>query len=403
MTPSPHPHNHISILGATGSIGQQTLDLIHQHAHYQLHSAVSNYRWEDMVDICEQFSPRYAAMQYPASHKRLQQALQDRNSDTQCLPYEDVLAAATSDPDVDTVVAGVTGAAGLPGVIRAAQAGKRIALANKEAMVLAGDTINHLCQQHGATILPVDSEHNALFQCLPDPRLAHANHNGLHKIWLTASGGPFLTRSLRKFDDITPEMAVKHPKWSMGQKISVDSATLMNKGLEIIEAMHLFGLPADKIDAVIHPQSMVHSFVEYIDGSFLAQLGVADMRIPIAYALSWPERVTTGTKTITPMEFGTLAFEPIDTERYPCFKHAKAAMHAAGWAPLVLNAANEVAVEAFLQRRIRFTAIAPVVEKSLNALASFGFDTATIQPLEAIIAMDKTVRAYASTACEMFE
>jgi 1-deoxy-D-xylulose-5-phosphate reductoisomerase len=386
---------NIALLGGSGSIGDSTLSIIDQHPHLILQSIVAQKNWQKVLQICQHHRPQYAALADPAANNQLRQALTQKNIPTICPDYEEAIILATQAPEVDTVVAAITGAAGLPGVFSAANAGKRLALANKEALVMAGETVKKLCAQSGAKILPVDSEHNAIYQCLPN-HLPQTPVSQIKKIWLTASGGPFRDLPLADFKDITPAQAIAHPNWEMGKKISIDSATMMNKGLELIEAQHIFDIAPQAIDAVIHPQSYVHSFVEYIDGSFLAQLGPPDMRIPIAYAFSWPERLTTGTQKLTPMDFGKLEFAPICNQRFPCFELAKQAMQTGGWAPLVLNAANEIAVDAFLQNQISFPEISAVVEKTLAKSAAFGFQTTDIQDIDAIMHMDTIVRNWTS-------
>jgi 1-deoxy-D-xylulose-5-phosphate reductoisomerase len=297
-----------------------------------------------------------------------------------CIAAIDALAA---DEDSDTVVAAIVGAAGLSSTIAAARAGKRLLLANKESLVLAGELLTAAARDAGATIIPIDSEHNAIFQCLPNAE-AHA---GLKRIQLTASGGPFRGRSRAELAEVTPAQAVAHPKWSMGPKISVDSATLMNKGLEVIEAHHLFGVPGARIDVLVHPQSLVHSLVEFVDGSMLAQLGLPDMRTALAVGFAWPERIASGVAGLDLLAHGRLDFEPPDLDAFPCLRLAYAALDAGGSAPAVLNAANEEAVSAFLQGRIGFLSIPALVEEALQ-----GMPHATADSLDTLLAADAAAR-----------
>ena len=348
----------IAILGATGSIGSSTLDLVERSPdRFEVVAVTAASNVESLADIARRTKAKLAVI---ADEDRLG-VLRERLAGTGCeaAAGEHALSEAASG-DADLVIAAIVGCAGLKPVMAAVEAGKTVALANKEALVTAGDLMIEAATRNGATILPVDSEHNAIFQCL-----AGSRKKDVSKIILTASGGPFRTAP-EILADVSPELAVAHPNWSMGAKISVDSATLMNKGLELIEAHYLFGLPSERIDIVIHPQSTVHSLVEFVDGSVLAQLGPPDMRIPIAYALAWPERLATPAERLDLAALGRLEFEEPDPARFPALRIAREVMEAGGAAPVVLNAANEVAVDSFLNGRIRFTDIAETVERALG-------------------------------------
>ncbi len=361
----------IALLGATGSIGGSTLDVVARHPDRFQVVAVSAHRdVAGLVARAKACGAQYAAIADPALESALVQALREAKLGTRALAGAAALDDIATLPEVDTVVAAVVGAAGLASTLAAAAAGKRILLANKESVVMAGPLLAAALSAGGASIIPVDSEHNAIFQCLPR---AYANDPALHgieRIVLTASGGPFRGRSAAELEHITPDQACAHPKWRMGRKISVDSATLMNKGLEVIEAHWLFGVPRERIEVVIHPQSIVHSLVAYRDGSMLAQLGNPDMRTAIAYALAWPERVDAGVAALDLGTIGKLEFEAPDTTTFRCLDLAYAALGAGGTAPAILNAANEVAVEAFLNGRIRFSGIATVVAATLEAVSA---------------------------------
>ena len=375
----------ITILGASGSIGVSTLDVLARHPErFHVFALTANSNVDKLFEQCVRFQPRYAVMVDPLAASLLEQRLQAVGSEVVVLAGAEALDAVASSPDTDYVMAAIVGAAGLVPTLAAARAGKRVMLANKEALVMSGQLFIDAVREHGAELLPIDSEHNAVFQCLPTD-----GKNGVEKILLTASGGPFRTWSARDLQAITPEQAVAHPNWSMGQKISVDSATLMNKGLEVIEACWLFGLPAERVEVVVHPQSTIHSMVSYNDGSVLAQLGNPDMRTPIAYALGWPERLASG---VTPLDlFATarLDFEQPDRERFPCLQLAYDAHERGGYATIALNAANEVAVKAFLGREIGFTDI-PVLVRDVMLQASTG----TPMNLEEILIQDEESRLH---------
>ncbi|MDR0182658.1 1-deoxy-D-xylulose-5-phosphate reductoisomerase [Lysobacter arvi] len=357
----------VAVLGATGSIGTSALDVIARHPQ-RLRACVlaAGSNAAALVELCRRHRPDHAVIADESAFATLREGLREAGLATQAHCGEAALEQLVGDEACDTVVAAIVGAAGLPSTLAAARAGKRILLANKESLVLAGELLMRAAHEGGATIVPVDSEHNAIFQCLPD---AHA-HAGLRRILLTASGGPFRGRRRDELGAVTPEQAVAHPKWSMGPKISVDSATLMNKGLEVIEAHHLFGVGGDRVQVLVHPQSLVHSLVEFVDGSTLAQLGLPDMRTALAVGFGWPERIESGVSGLDMLSHGRLDFEAPDLDAFPCLRLAFEALSAGGTAPAVLNAANEVAVSAFLQRRIGFLAIPALVEDALAALPS---------------------------------
>ncbi len=356
----------ISVLGASGSIGDSTLDVIARHPdRFAVVALAAHRRWEKLAVLCRRYRPLVAALRDPGAARSLEQALAGQGLPTRVLAGEAGLVEAASLPEADTVLAAIVGAAGLAPTLAAARAGKRILLANKEALVIGGAAFMAAVDAGGATLLPIDSEHNAIFQCLPpkygrDPAIA-----GVRRIVLTASGGPFRTRALSELANVTPEEACAHPNWVMGRKISVDSATMMNKGLEVIEAHWLFGVPRAAIEVVIHPESVIHSLVQYVDGSVLAQLGNPDMRTPIAQALAFPDRVDAGVDALDLARQRTLTFEAPDFERFACLKLAFEALAAGGAAPAVLNAANEVAVAAFLDARIRYTDIVAACAETL--------------------------------------
>ena len=349
---------HITLLGATGSIGDSTLDVIARHPdRFTVAALAAHTNAAKLADLCRRFRPPYAALSDPDAAQTLQQQLAAEGIATRVLAGAEGLAFVAALPEADTVLAAIVGAAGLSPTLAAARAGKRILLANKEALVMGGPLFMAAVAAGGATLLPIDSEHNAIFQCLPEGYARDPAKAGVRRILLTASGGPLRERPLAQFDAVTPDEACAHPNWSMGRKISVDSATMMNKGLEVIEAHWLFGVPRHAIEVVIHPQSVIHSLVEYVDGSVLAQLGHPDMRTPIAQALAHPERIDAGVPRLELPALAALAFAAPDLERFPCLGLAYAALDAGGSAPVTLNAANEVAVEAFLTGRARFTDI----------------------------------------------
>jgi 1-deoxy-D-xylulose-5-phosphate reductoisomerase len=322
-----------------------------------------------MLAQCERFKPNLAVMADTASANQLAKGLSERGISTEVLSGLSGLERAAAIPDAEIVMAAIVGAAGLLPALAAVRAGKRLLLANKEALVVAGSLFMAEVAAHGAEILPIDSEHNAVFQCLPPRGEVGLTAGGVKRILLTASGGPFRTMPLEQLSGVSPEQACAHPNWDMGRKISVDSATMMNKGLEVIEAHWLFGAEAEAIQVVLHPQSIIHSMVEYVDGSVLAQLGNPDMRTPIAHALAWPQRINSGVKSLDLFQVARLDFEQPDLQRYPCLKLAYQAIQAGGTASVILNAANEVAVDAFLSERLAFTGIARVVDETLQRLS----------------------------------
>ena len=359
---------NVAILGATGSIGGSTLDVIARHPQRFRATVLSAHRQvEALAALCAQHRPELAVIADPALEGELARRLRAAGVRCEVASGHDALAAAAASPLCDTVVAAIVGAAGLDSTLAAAGAGKRLLLANKESIVMAGPLLLQAMEAGGGVLIPVDSEHNAIFQCLPGGR-PHLGRSGVRKLILTASGGPFRGRSREQLGAISPEQACKHPNWVMGRKISVDSATLMNKGLEVIEAHHLFGAPADAIEVLVHPQSLVHSMVEYVDGSVLAQLVNPDMRTAIAHALAWPERVEAGVPALNLAACAPLQFEPPDLATFRCLALAFQALRAGGDAPAILNAANEVAVEAFLAGALPFLSIADVVEAVLAEL-----------------------------------
>jgi 1-deoxy-D-xylulose 5-phosphate reductoisomerase len=381
----------LTILGSTGSIGESTLDVVSRHPEKFRVFALAGHRQVDKLAAqCKQFRPEYAVVGDAGHAAELEKKLKQEGIDTQVLYGAQALIDVASADEVSGVMCAIVGAAGLPSALAAAQKGKTIYLANKETLVVSGALFMETARQNGATVLPIDSEHNAIFQVLPRDYTGRLNEHGINSIILTASGGPFLNTDLSTFDSITPEQAVKHPNWSMGRKISVDSASMMNKGLELIEAHWLFNCPPEKLEVVIHPQSVIHSMVRYRDGSVLAQLGNPDMRTPIAYCLGLPERIDSG---VGELDFGALSaltFQKPDFDRFPCLKLAYQAMNAGGAAPCVLNAANEVAVAAFLDKRIKFTDIAKVVAHCLAQDFSDGrYD------IEGLLAQDAQTRRQA--------
>jgi 1-deoxy-D-xylulose-5-phosphate reductoisomerase len=360
----------LAILGATGSVGVSTLDVVARNpGRFAVRALTGCRNWPLLLQQCRRFRPAVAVLADPAAARALAAAVEAEGLPVTVESGPEALSAAASRSDVELVMAAIVGAAGLLPTLAAAQAGKRVLLANKEAVVMAGGLLRAALAASGGGLLPIDSEHNALFQCLPPGQSADMNGAGVLRLVLTASGGPFLDLPAEEFSGITPEAACRHPNWEMGRKISVDSATMMNKGLEIIEACWLFGVDPGQVDVVIHPESIVHSLVEYRDGSMLAQLGHPDMRTPIAHALAWPERIDSGVASLDLAMLGRLNFRPAETRRFPCLGLAMAAAESGGAAPIVLNAANEAAVAAFLDGRIRFTAIAPVIEA---VLAQYG-------------------------------
>ncbi|PWG63971.1 1-deoxy-D-xylulose-5-phosphate reductoisomerase [Sediminicurvatus halobius] len=383
----------ISILGATGSIGGSTLDVIARHPdRYRVEALTANRDVDAMAALCARFRPALAVMADAGAARALAARLEP-GSPTRVAAGAEGLAEAAAGGGADTVVAAIVGAAGLAPTLAAVRAGRRVLLANKEALVVAGALFMAEVAAHGAELLPVDSEHNGVFQCLYASGGAVAGAAGVERILLTASGGPFRERAPETLGAVTPEEACAHPTWSMGRKISVDSATMMNKGLEVIEACWLFAMEPDRVGVVIHPQSLVHALVRYRDGSVLAQLGQPDMRTPIAQALAWPERIDSGVAPLDLMAVGRLDFEAPDLRRFPCLGLAEAALRAGGSAPAALNGANEVAVAAFLEGRLGFTGIAAVIETTLEAMPAGAADS-----LDDLLAAEGEARRLAGAA-----
>ncbi|TQK03347.1 1-deoxy-D-xylulose-5-phosphate reductoisomerase [Herbaspirillum sp. SJZ107] len=379
----------ITILGATGSIGVSTLDVLARHPEtYRVAALSAHGRVDELAAQCRQFRPQRAVVGSAEAATRLRELLAGLDID---VDYgERALCEIASSADTDTVMAAIVGAAGLAPTLAAARAGKKVLLANKEALVMSGQLFMDAVREHKATLLPIDSEHNAIFQSLPAHYARDLDAAGVSKILLTASGGPFLQRAVETLEHVTPEEACKHPNWSMGRKISVDSATMMNKGLEVIEAHWLFGAPADRIEVLIHPQSVIHSMVSYADGSVLAQLGNPDMRTPIAHALAYPERIVSGVAPLDLTAWSALQFHQPDFARFPCLALAFDALRAGGTAPALLNAANEVAVQAFLDRRIGFRDIDRVVRRVMDDNPH-----GAASSIEAVMAQDARARAAA--------
>ncbi|MGB2533271.1 MAG: 1-deoxy-D-xylulose-5-phosphate reductoisomerase [Porticoccaceae bacterium] len=374
----------ITILGSTGSIGRSTLDVIGQHPDkYRVFALTGQSQLKLLAQQSVAFKAKYAVVTDEASAKQLSQLIQDLKGQTEVLFGEQALSDVASSSQVQIVMAAIVGAAGLLPTLSAVESSKKVLLANKESLVMAGSIFMRAVQQHTADLLPIDSEHNAIFQCLPSNK-GENSQNAVKKIILSASGGPFRNWTAEQMQSVTPEQACAHPNWSMGNKISVDSASMMNKGLECIEAKWLFDTDMKNIDVLIHPQSIVHSLVQYIDGSVLAQLGNPDMRTPIAHGLAWPQRISSSVADLDLAEIAKLTFEQPDLERFPCLKLAYQAAEAAGDAPAVLNAANEIAVDAFLNQRIGFTDIAKVVDQTLNTFDFFEPDSlAAVQESDA--------------------
>lgn len=378
----------VTILGATGSIGVSTLDVLARHPQrYRVVALTANTQAERLFEQCQRFHPEKAVLRDAAAAARLEHMVRQAGLHTQVLAGPAALELVAREPGSDIVMAAIVGAAGLLPVLEAVRAGKRLLLANKEPLVMSGPVLMQAARASGAEILPIDSEHNAIFQCMPAGYRTGDKPAGVRRILLTCSGGPFLNTPADELHKATPDAACAHPRWAMGRKISVDSATLMNKGLELIEACRLFDVPPEQVQIVIHPQSVIHSMVEYTDGSVLAQLGNPDMRTPIAHALAWPERIESGVRQLDLFDIARLDFAPPDLTRFPCLSLAQAAARAGGTAPAILNAANEVAVNAFLEGRIRFTDIAGVIEHALTDVRVS--DDAS---LESILASDALAR-----------
>ncbi|MBT8519727.1 1-deoxy-D-xylulose-5-phosphate reductoisomerase [Polynucleobacter paneuropaeus] len=383
----------IAILGSTGSIGTNTLDVIRAHPErFEVVALTAAKQVERLAEQCVEFKPRVAVVSDAGSAKKLCELLLAKQVSTQVLYGPDALITAVLESDCDTVMAAIVGAAGLLPTLAAAKAGKRILLANKEALVMSGNLFMDAVRQGGGELLPIDSEHNAIFQCLPvHYSKSPSQHHGVEELWLTASGGPFRNTPIAELSKVTPEQACAHPNWVMGRKISVDSATMMNKGLEVIEAYWLFGLPIEKIQVLIHPQSVVHSMVRYCDGSVIAQMGQPDMRTPIAYGLAWPDRITAGVQSLSLTQQAALNFMEPDLQHFPCLSLAFQAGKQGGTAPVILNAANEIAVAAFLDNALRYLQIPEVVEQVLNMIPP-----STPSSLEDILEVDAKSRVLAT-------
>lgn len=382
----------ITVLGATGSIGLSTLDVIARHPErYQVFALSGFARLSELQALCVRHAPRFAVVPEQNAAQVLQESLRAAGLVTRVLVGEEGLCQVASDPEVDTVMAAIVGAAGLRPTLAAVEAGKKILLANKEALVMSGALFMHAVRKSGSVLLPIDSEHNAIFQCMPQDFSRGLGQVGVRRILLTASGGPFRQTPLAQLSDVSPDQACAHPTWSMGRKISVDSASMMNKGLELIEACWLFDARPSQVEVVIHPQSVIHSLVDYVDGSVLAQLGNPDMRTPIANALAWPERIDSGVAPLDLFAVARLDFEAPDEDRFPCLRLARQAAEAGNSAPAMLNAANEVAVAAFLDGRVRYLEIASIIEEVLNLEPVVAVDD-----LEAVFTADAKARVLAS-------
>lgn len=380
----------VSVLGSTGSIGVSTLDVIARHPErYRAVALTAHRNVERMQEQCLKFKPDYAVMVDEQAAEQLRAALHNQAPQIEVLSGEAGLEQVSRCEQADYVMAAIVGAAGLPPALAAVRSGKRILLANKEALVMSGQLFMDEVAKHGAELLPIDSEHNAIFQCMPGNFTEGLPQVGVEKILLTASGGPFRTMPLQELDAVTPEQAIAHPNWEMGKKISVDSASMMNKGLEVIEACWLFDTTPEQIQVVVHPQSVIHSMVQYNDGSVLAELGNPDMRTPIAHAMAWPERIGSGVAHLDIFEVARLDFEAPDLQRFPCLRLAQESMQSGGTHPAVLNAANEIAVEAFLDCRIRFTDIPVLIEATLAHLPA-----KTADSLDCIFEQDRLARSF---------
>ncbi len=382
----------ITVLGATGSIGISTLDVLSQHQdRYQVLALTANTQVDKMLALVHQHQPKYVVMTDPDAAEKLELSLRSAAMSVVVLSGVAGLEQVSVLDEVTVVMAAIVGGAGLLPTLAAVKAGKRVLLANKEALVMSGSVLMNAAQESGAVLLPVDSEHNAIFQCLPEHYADGLAHVGVKRLLLTASGGPLRNLSASELHEVTPDQACAHPNWVMGRKISVDSASMMNKGLEVIEACWLFNTSVDTIKVVIHPQSVIHSMVEYVDGSILAQLGSPDMRTPIAHALAWPERIAAGVRPLDLFDVARLDFEPPDLGRFPCLRLACEVAKQGGTATTILNAANEVAVAAFLEGTIRFTHLPKIIEQTLEAVSS-----TAAQTLAEILSADELARQAAT-------
>ncbi|MCX7120929.1 MAG: 1-deoxy-D-xylulose-5-phosphate reductoisomerase [Gammaproteobacteria bacterium] len=380
----------ITILGSTGSIGQSTLDIIARHPdRFRVEALTAHKNIALLFRQCVQFKPRFAVLKDEKLALQLKEKLREEKIKTDVLFGIDAIAQLAGDSASDTVVAAIVGSVGLLPTLAAVKAGKRILLANKESLVMGANLFMQMVRDHGATLLPIDSEHNAIFQCLPDNFLPGKKLAGVQSLILTASGGPFRTTPIQELKNMTPMQAIAHPNWQMGPKVSIDSATMMNKGLEVIEAFWLFGLPIENIQVLIHPQSIVHSLVTFDDASFLAQMGCPDMRIPITHALAWPDRIVSGAKKLDLAAIGRLDFEPVSLDRFPCVRLAYQALKAGGTATAILNAANEIAVEAFCNHQIRFDQISTLIDAVMQQA-----DIVDASDLNAILSADREAREF---------
>jgi 1-deoxy-D-xylulose-5-phosphate reductoisomerase len=381
----------ITVLGATGSVGLSTLDVIARHpSRYRVFALTGFTRLAELLALCVRHTPQFAVVPTAVAARQLQEDVRAAGLDTRVLVGEGGLCEVSAHPQVDTVLAAIVGAAGLRPTLAAVEAGKKVLLANKEALVMSGALFMQAVRRSGTVLLPLDSEHNAIFQCLPGNYASGLNEVGVRRILLTASGGPFRETPLEDLEHVSPEQACAHPNWSMGRKISVDSASMMNKGLELIEACWLFDTAPARIEVVIHPQSVIHSMVDYVDGSVLAQLGNPDMRTPIAHALAWPERIDSGVAPLDLFSIARLDFQAPDELRFPCLRLARQAAETGDSAPAVLNAANEVAVAAFLDRRIRYPEIASMIDEVLNLEP-----VVAVSELETVFEVDARARTLA--------
>ncbi len=381
------PKQKLTILGSTGSVGCSTLDVAQQHSdQYEVVALTAYSNAEKMFEQCRRFEPEFAVLVDSDAATTLAQRISKAGMKTQVLSGAEQVTSLARAESSDAVMSAIVGAAGLLPTLAAVQAGKRVLIANKEPLVMTGQLLMDEARRSGAEILPIDSEHNAIFQCLPE----NQSTSTVKRIHLTASGGPFRGREWNSLDSVTPEQACAHPNWEMGKKISVDSATMMNKGLELIEATVLFAVPEQRVEILVHPQSIIHSMVEYCDGSFLAQLGAPDMRIPIAHAMAWPDRHGSGAATLDLRSIARLDFEEPDMANLPCLRLARTAAQCGGSAPAVLNAANEVAVEAFLKQQIRFTAIPSVIEAALESVTQV-----EISDISHVLTIDNEARRFA--------
>ncbi len=383
----------VAVLGSTGSIGASTLDVLARHRdRYEVTALAAASSHSRLLEQCRVHRPRVAVLSDPGAARELESGLRAAGLTTEVACGPDALADVAGSSDVDAVMAAIVGAAGLPSTLAAARAGKRVLLANKEALVVGGGLLIDAARRGGATLIPIDSEHNAIFQCMPPGLEPGRAPRGVRRVLLTASGGPFLRASRAELSRVTPEQACAHPRWKMGRKISVDSATLMNKGLELIEACLLFGMEPSQVEVVVHPQSIVHSLVEYVDGSILAQLGNPDMRTPIAHALGWPERISSGVESLDLVAAARLDFEAPDVGRFPALRLAREAAESGGTSPAVLNAANEVAVAAFLGGTLGFARIPEIIEAVLD-----GHDRQEASRLELVLEADRHARGLAES------